>query len=165
MPGQSDLSRGRCVFPEFSEGQAQILKEARISNDRPINSIRGQFEAIEEKRVDDFTVRLPDFYNSRPLVSEEFVRKIGARAWATPDRLYKLPNVHFYSSRFIRVKFEINNKFYIEECGLVSKKETELVFRENGWCTEDGEIPDLVISPRVEHQAKETRINFEAQRF
>ena len=47
----------------------------------------------------------------------------------------------------------------------MSKNEADLVYRENGWLSEDGEVPDLVISSRLERHAKETRFNFEAQRF
>jgi len=154
--------KNRCKnkFPDYAECQAKLLDE-KVN---PILTINAQFEAFTDTRGSDkLTIKIPEMYGGLPLVSESFVKRIGARAWYSAERRYKLPNVHFYCQTVIKAKLRINGSHYLIECGVVSRANTVLVYGENGWMDEEGKEPDLVISAEVTRQAEETQLGFAAQ--
>lgn len=150
----------RNKFPDYAECQARLLDE-KVN---PILTIAAQFEAfIVTGGSDGLTIKIPETYGSMPLISENFVKKIGARAWSSTERRYKLPNIHFYCQTIIKAKLRINGRYYRVECGVVPRAKFVLVYEENGWMDEEGGIPDLVLSPEVTRQAEETPLDFAAQ--
>ena len=152
-------SRGN-KFPDYAECKARLLDE-KVN---PILTIAAQFEAfVVTGSSEGLTIKIPETYGSMPLVSENFVKRIGARAWYSTERRYKLPNIHFYCQTIIKAKLRINGSYYRVECGVVPRAKSVLVYEENGWMDEEGREPDLVLSSEVTRQAEETPLDFAAQ--